>query len=865
MMVRTVFRQLSAVSTWAGKQMLSTPVSLGMLLILWGCHLAHALLPQWDMMETLGLRMPYSISDPRILVCGLTTLGIGSAIIATVGILLLSVPAERILGSRSFALWAVVIHVVATPVGLMIARAVEETGLHWWGGDFLNMVLLSPAGWMFGTVAVASARMPLLWQRRVRTLLGALSITMVLFSGTLSDGVALIALFGGVIAGTIMTPDRPREALVASRREARILHSLIFFCSALGPVLAAFNPLAEGAFSGVIELIWGPEISLEEMYAFCRVDANSQDCTDAVLRAAQSGVGSLLLNLVPLLIYGVIALGLMRGRRAAWKLAILAQTITITVIALQLWTITDVEDPDIPLLIINGILMTLPWIVSLLLLIARRSLFRVPLRHDAFLQAVGGTLIAAGVSALLWVLGGLVLSTHFHPHATLLQLLGDLPEVYLPPVLGDLYNYTLVPHTSSGWMLTNWTGVVFWLILLAVLYRALMSVPNPEEEAHRELARDIIRQGTGDHLSWMTLWKGNRYWFAPGTDPGTGLDTEPGAAGPAGTADTAGGQPSGYVAFRVHRGIAVTVGEPVLGAGESDPQKIARLFEDYAMNNGWRTAWYSVRSTFAEDCARRGFRSVHVAEESILDCHHLEFRGKKFQNIRTARNRAAKEGISTIWASWQELDPRVKESIVALSEHWVADKTLPEMGFTLGGIDELKEPGTRILVAVDGEHRVHGVTSWLPVYEEGTLAGYTLDFMRRDPSGFRPVIEYLLAEGAQQAQNEGLGWVSLSGAPLSRVDGAEEPGILDAILEKLGRSMEPLYGFRSLAASKYKFHPEHHQWYLCYADELALPAMGLAVTQCYVPDMKMSDALKAARAWGESINDKKGAEKEARS
>ncbi|MCF4006980.1 DUF2156 domain-containing protein [Corynebacterium uropygiale] len=834
-MVKTVGRQLGSVSVWALKQLLSTPVSLVLLVILWGCHVANALLPQWDMMDTLGLRMPYAISDPRILVCGLTTLGVGSAAIATVGILLLAVPAERILGSRLFALCALLVHLVATPIGLMIARAVEETGLHWWGGDFLNMVLLSPAGWIFGSVAIASARMPLLWRRRVRTLLGALSITMVLFSGTLSDGVALVALFGGVLAGAVLAPERPGEARVASRREARKLLSLVFFCTALGPVLAAFNPLAEGAFSGVIQLIWGPEISLETMYSLCREDSASQDCTDAVLHAAQTGVGSFLLNLIPLLVYGVLALGLMKGRRLAWQLAVLAQLVTIAVIGLQLWTITDLDEPDVPLLVINGLMMTLPWIVSLVFLVARRSLFRVPLRHDALLRAAGGALVAALLSALLWVLGGLVLSSHFHPHATIPLLLGDLPAVYLPPVLGELYNYTLVPHTSSGWMLNNWTGILFWAILLVVLYRALMSVPNPEEEAHRAMAREIIRQGTGDHLSWMTLWEGNRYWFAPPRDEG--------------------GQPSGYVAYRVDRGIAVTVGEPVLGAGEDDPQRIALLFEDYATNNGWRTAWYSVRSEFARDCGRRGFRAVHVAEESTLDCHHLEFRGKKFQNIRTARNRAVKEGISTIWAPWQDLDPRVKESIIALSEHWVADKTLPEMGFTLGGISELKEPGTRILVAVDEDLRVHGVTSWLPVYEGGELAGYTLDFMRRDATGFRPVIEYLLAEGAQRAQDEGLGWVSLSGAPLSRTDSAEEPGILDAILEKLGRTMEPLYGFRSLAASKYKFHPEHHQWFLCYADELALPAIGLAVTHCYVPDMKMSDALKAARAWGESMGD----------
>ena len=36
-----------------------------------------------------------------------------------------------------------------------------------------------------------------------------------------------------------------------------------------------------------------------------------------------------------------------------------------------------------------------------------------------------------------------------------------------------------------------------------------------------------------------------------------------------------------------------------------------------------------------------------------------------------------------------------------LSEEWLAAKGLPEMGFTLGGLDELDDDAVRCLVAVD--------------------------------------------------------------------------------------------------------------------------------------------------------------------
>ena len=64
---------------------------------------------------------------------------------------------------------------------------------------------------------------------------------------------------------------------------------------------------------------------------------------------------------------------------------------------------------------------------------------------------------------------------------------------------------------------------------------------------------------------------------------------------------------------------------------------------------------------------------------------------------------------------------------------------------------------------------------------------------------------------------------------------------LEILLDKTGATIEPLYGFRSLAASKHKFHPTHTSWNLAYDDELALPSIGLAVVSCYLPDMKTAD------------------------
>ena len=41
------------------------------------------------------------------------------------------------------------------------------------------------------------------------------------------------------------------------------------------------------------------------------------------------------------------------------------------------------------------------------------------------------------------------------------------------------------------------------------------------------------------------------------------------------------------------------------------------------------------------------------------------------------------------------------------------------MKFTLGGVEELRDPRVRLLYAIDADGRVLGVTSWLPTWRDG--------------------------------------------------------------------------------------------------------------------------------------------------
>jgi lysylphosphatidylglycerol synthetase-like protein (DUF2156 family) len=318
-------------------------------------------------------------------------------------------------------------------------------------------------------------------------------------------------------------------------------------------------------------------------------------------------------------------------------------------------------------------------------------------------------------------------------------------------------------------------------------------------------------------MSWMTTWSGNSYWFSSG------------------------GRHA--VAYRVHSGVALTTGGPV--GDRSSLDSAVDEFAAYCLGNGWTPCFYSVGEDIAAIAREHGWSRLQVAEETVVDLPGLAFKGKKFQDVRTALNRARKDGIEAGWTTFAEAPLSVKEQIVDISEEWVADKGLPEMGFTLGGLAELSDPEVRLLPAIGPDGHVHAVTSWMPVYRDGVPVGLTLDFMRRRSDGFPVAMEFLIASAALLAQQEGLRFLSLSGAPLANADDGEsddDRGALDALLDLLGRTLEPVYGFRSLLAFKAKFQPRYRPVYMVFPDAAALPAIGIAIGRAYLPDLSWEES-----------------------
>ncbi|HET7474852.1 MAG TPA: DUF2156 domain-containing protein [Dermatophilaceae bacterium] len=348
---------------------------------------------------------------------------------------------------------------------------------------------------------------------------------------------------------------------------------------------------------------------------------------------------------------------------------------------------------------------------------------------------------------------------------------------------------------------------------------------GPADEDQRRDAVELLQHdGGANNLSWMTTWPENRWCFTPDR--------------------------AGYVAYRVHAGVAVGLCDPV-AATPALRAAVLRSFADQAGSAGLVPCLFSVTAEAAGHAATLGWRSLRVAEEAVVDLPSLQFTGKAWQDVRTGLNQAAKLGITWRLGPLSGMPRGIQLQISAISAEWVEDKGLPELGFTLGGVDEAMDPHVQVGLAVDAEGTVNGITSWMPVHAGGSEepVGWTLDVMRRLPGGFRYAMEFLIASACLSFKEQGCRFVSLSGAPLATAEtgeGGSHP--LDPFLAQLGASLEPHYGFRSLHAFKTKFQPRFEPLYLIFPDDAALPRIGVALTRAYLPEAGLRDVLTLARS-----------------
>jgi phosphatidylglycerol lysyltransferase len=512
----------------------------------------------------------------------------------------------------------------------------------------------------------------------------------------------------------------------------------------------------------------------------------------------------------PALLLLLCAYGLRRGRRLAWWLAVV---INLTVLAVGIWGAYTADSA--PRVHIAGEAVVLAVVTLMVLLTTRRRFDQTS--DGRAIRKLAATLAAAlGVSWGAFLLLGYLLRDGSSTRPEFGGPAQDLPRRFLD---GMLFSNRFLPANLVGRLLYTGVFLAFWIVALGALTAFFLHTCTPSDADAVDRARAILTRG-GSTLSYMSTWPGNTYWFS--------------ADGRA------------AIAYRAIVGVAVTVGEPF-----GDPAAFDSAITEFAgfcRHRGLQPCLYSATARAREVTQRLGWQSVQIAEDTVLPLASLQFTGKKWQGVRAALNKAAREGITAEWWSYPEMPLELLGQIHEISGKWMVHKGLPEMNFMLGGLGELNDPNIRCLIAVGADRKLHAVTSWMPVYDGGRPIGWTIDLMRRNTEGtVRGVMEFLIATAALTFQEEGARFVSLSGAPLAgidRNDSGGRPCALQRVLGMIANTMEPAYGFQSLRQFKDKFQPVYQPLYLTYPDPAALGPIVIAIGCAYLPRLTSRQGLR---------------------
>ncbi len=687
---------------------------------------------------------------------------------------------ERQVGAARSAVALLGTHLIGT-VGVAFALA-GAGQLSWpWAQLVAGQTDLGMSAGTIGLLGAATCLMSAPIRRRVRWVVSAYLLVMVLRSGLLWDAEHLVGWTAGLLAGPVLAGRRSAD--VSAGRIPRIKRVRTAIAWAM--VVLAVSRLVTAIYPGNGGIFGNG------------------------LTADTGHLGALAPALIFVGVVLVVANALRRGLPLAWWAALAVAALAVTRAA--------VAHPG------HASADLLLWGLLLAALVATRGYWPWRLPTGALRRALPRLLIAVGVfiagsSMVLWVLRS--------------QLAGADEGVRAHQVVaralfqdGGFAAHTRTAHTIL--LLTTWAWAIALIFLLVPLLYAA-DVPGRLDRGRRDgrlPARDrmiaMIRRNGGGNLGWQRSWPAFRGWFCAAGDVAVG--------------------------YRVVSGVAIAIGDPV---GPRHRWKAAAAeFQRFCLRSGWTPAWYSVTDKFLA-ATGNAWQHTQIGEDAVIELTELAFTGKSWQDVRTARNRAEREGIRFQVVDQATADPNVLAGIDEVSRAWADGKPLPEMGFTLGTVELARDGVMRTHVAVGDDGVVHGVTTWMPVHDGGRVVGWTLDVMRRRTDGFRPVMEFLIAESALAFQREGYDFVSLSVAPLARPVGDSGSVPMDRLargLDRMGEMLEPAYGFRSLLAYKTKFHPRFEPVHLAYGFQADLAEIAVAIGRAYLPNLSAGQALAVAK------------------
>ncbi|WP_435970521.1 phosphatidylglycerol lysyltransferase domain-containing protein [Streptomyces sp. Qhu_M48] len=416
-----------------------------------------------------------------------------------------------------------------------------------------------------------------------------------------------------------------------------------------------------------------------------------------------------------------LAITMRRRKRAAWILNLVLGGLFLLLFALVMLF------PEIREHAQNWISLVLTAAFVLALLLGRKEFYAKGDRSNPWLAAVvavGGLLVTSLLAAVL-----VTVTNTSTAHSTFLER-WRYGVMRLITLASDDARFAGI--TTPGWVDVT-INVLSTLLLFAVLFAAFRSrrATDPLTERDEERLRALLdKQGDRDSLGYFALRREKSVVWSPSE--------------------------KAAVTYRVVGGVSLASGDPI-GDPEAWPGAIEPWLAE-AREHGWIPAVMGASEEAGVIYARHGLDALELGDEAIVETDEFTLDGRAMRTVRQAFNRVKRAGYEVRIRRHEDIPAEEMAELLRKADDWRDGATERGFSMALGRLGDPRDGRCVMLECTDGEGALRAVLSFVPWGPKGL----SLDLMRRDRESENGLMEFMVIELLQRAEEIGITQVSLN-------------------------------------------------------------------------------------------------------
>jgi lysyl-tRNA synthetase, class II len=484
-----------------------------------------------------------------------------------------------------------------------------------------------------------------------------------------------------------------------------------------------------------------------------------------------------------------LAVTMRRRKRAAWILNLILCGLFFAALALSMvW-------PEIHRHAQNWVSLALTTLFLVALVVGRREFRAKGDRANpwqAALVAVAGLVVTALVGT------GLVALTNSRPSAGFADSFGYALVRLVSLAPSDAGFVTV---STPGWVdvVINALSTLLFLLVLFVAFRSPRGAELLCARDEERLRGLLGKYGDRDSLGYFALRRDKSVIWSPSR--------------------------KSAIAYRVLGGVSLASGDPI-GDPEAWPGAIDAWLAE-ARQHAWVPAVMGASEEAGTVYARHGMDALELGDEAIVETADFTLDGRAMRTVRQAYNRVARSGCTVRIRRHAAIAAREMDAVVERADHWRDGGTERGFSMALGRLGDPADGDCVLVECEDGQGRPRALLSFVPWGPHGL----SLDLMRRDRGADNGLIEFMVIELIQRAEEVAVEQVSLNFAMFrsvfergSRLGAGPVLRLWHSLLTFFSRWWQ----IESLYRANAKFRPIWEPRYVLFGKSSELPRIGLA-------------------------------------